>query len=218
MLKQTNKRHKNSVYYVNRMDKKKLVSILSLLVFTMFFMSAVSALDSLGTYKQGETVRVTQVCSDATYINISSISYPNSTTAVSNIEMTSAGSGEYYYEFNQTSDLGRFDVRGISDGCENTFATYFTVTQSGEGNEQTLYLIFITIAGLLGLVLFIFSFIYDDKLFIFSAIGFFTSGIMVLYFPFGNESQFIQNSVSILLNGLGMIIIGVYVIKDWFNA
>lgn len=196
--------------------KKLLITIM----IGMFLLSlaSVSALETLGTFKQGETIRVTQVCSDATYINISSISYPNSTTAVSNIEMTSAGSGEYYYEFNQTSDLGRFDVRGISDGCENTFATYFTVTQSGEGNEQTLYLIFITIAGLLGLVLFIFSFIYDDKLFIFSAIGFFTSGIMVLYFPFGNESQFIQNSVSILLNGLGMIIIGVYVIKDWFNA
>jgi len=40
----------------------------------LLLLSSVYALDSLGTFKQDEAVRVTQVCSDATYINISSIS------------------------------------------------------------------------------------------------------------------------------------------------
>jgi len=193
--------------------------ILLTLIIGMFLISltSVTALESLGTFKQNTDVRIAQVCSDATYINISSIAYPNGSVAVSNIEMTSAGSGEYYYEFTDTPLIGRYDVRGVSDGCENTFATYFETTQTGSNNEQTFYSIFIILSLTLGIIFFILSFIYDDKLFIFSAIGFIASGIMVLYFPFGNTSSFITNSLSILLNGIGMIIIGVYVIKDWFN-
>jgi len=97
----------------------------------LLLLSSVYALDSLGTFKQGEPVRVTQVCSDATYINISSIAYPNGNTAESGIEMISAGSGEFYYWFNDTSNLGRYQVRGISDGCTNQFAFYFDVTYTG---------------------------------------------------------------------------------------
>lgn len=116
--------------------KKITTSVFILLV--VFTLSFVSSLDSLGIYKQGEVVRVTQVCSDATYINISSISYPNSSVAASNIQMTLAGSGEFYYDFN-TSISGRYDVRGISDGCENTFATYFIVTSTGEDYNESQF-------------------------------------------------------------------------------
>src|SRR6056297_1102761 len=166
----------------SNMKSKRVITMLTFIVLSMFLINSISALDSLGTYKKGQDVRITQVCSDATYINISSIAYPNGTIAVSGIEMTPAGSGEYYYDFNDTSALGQYHVRGISDGCTETFATYFEVTQTGEINEQTLYLVFIGISVFLGLILFIFSFLYDDKLFIFSAIAFFAAGIMVLYF------------------------------------
>jgi len=128
---------------------KKLLTILCL---GMFLISFASALDSLGTFKKAEQVRITQVCSDATYINISSISYPNSSTAVLNIEMTSSGSGEYYYNFTSTEVLGRYDVRGVSDGCEKTFATYFDVTYNGQtisGSKVGLYLGFLTILCLI---------------------------------------------------------------------
>ena len=117
------------------------------LIVTLLISSA-SALDSLGNFKVDETVRIAQVCSDATYINISSITYPNSTTAVSNVEMVSAGSGEFYYDFNLTSVKGRYDVRGISDGCEETFATYFEVTYLGKElgqAEATMYLGFLAL-------------------------------------------------------------------------
>lgn len=110
----------------------KYANLYILLLVSIFFMSFCSAnLPSLGEFAQNEEIRIAQTCSDATYINISSISYPNSSTAVSNIEMTSSGSGEFYYLFNLTDKLGRYDVRGVSDGCEKTFATYFTITPSG---------------------------------------------------------------------------------------
>lgn len=73
-------------------EVKPSVLIISLVITFLLSISFVSPLDSLGIYKQGETVRVVQVCSDATYINISSIAYPNSSVAISNVGMTSAGS------------------------------------------------------------------------------------------------------------------------------
>jgi hypothetical protein len=115
----------------------KLFLTFLIAIFLFAFVSPAS-LPSLGTFEQGQTVRITQVCSDATYINISSVSYPNSTIAVSNIEMTSAGSGEFYYDFTSTNPLGRYDVRQISDGCEKTFAYYFEINLSGIQKDTTL--------------------------------------------------------------------------------
>jgi len=194
---------------------KKLLFLATIIITTLLFVNSVTALDSIGTYKKGEEIRITQVCSDATYINISSITYPNSTRAVSNIQMNSAGSGEFYYNFSLTDSLGRYDIRGISDGCTETFATYFEITQTGIANERTYYSFFIGIAVLLGLIFLIISFIYDDYMMIFSAISFITSGIFVLYFPLGDTQTFITQGISIVLNGIGLVLIGAYIIRDW---
>ncbi len=100
-----------------------------IILFSAGFGSA--TLESLGTFKQGSNVRIVQVCSDATSINISSISYPNSTVAINAIEMVFDSDGEFHYDFNLTSNLGKHDVRGVANGCDRTFSTYFDVTPSG---------------------------------------------------------------------------------------
>lgn len=124
---------------LNKKTNPNLAFNLFLLVGLMLSIPLISAnLESLGIFSKDQEVRISQVCSDATYINISSITYPNSTTAVSNVEMISAGSGEFYYLFNSTNLLGRYDVRGISDGCEGTFATYFQINLSGIEKDTTL--------------------------------------------------------------------------------
>ena len=109
----------------------------------MLLINSIAALETLGLYEQDENIRITQVCSDATWVNISSISNPDSTVALGVTSMVNAGSGEFYYYFNKTSYLGRYDVRGISDGCEKTFATYFDITPDG----------FLSSTGFYGLVL-----------------------------------------------------------------
>jgi len=120
-------------YMKKNMNMKKILFIFILGIFLIGIVSA--SLDSLGTFKQNNQVRIAQVCSDALFINISSVTYPNSSVAISNIQMSSAGSGEYFYNFTDTIQLGRYDVRGISDGCEKTFATYFEITPSGKGDS-----------------------------------------------------------------------------------
>lgn len=124
---------------------RKLLMIFLLGVF-LVSLASVSALDSLGTFKQGDTVRISQVCSSATFINISSIAYPNSTIASSNNAMISSGSGEYYINFIATQDIGRYDVRGISDGCTKTFTTYFEITQNGQDKPSGNVIIFFIVA------------------------------------------------------------------------
>jgi len=123
--------------------------------------TSLGTLTDLGIFKQNEGVRITQICSDATYINISSITSPNSTVLDSNIEMVPSGNGEFYYLFNQTSQTGRYDVRGISDGCSNTFATYFEISLNGKAPAEGIIVVVYTLIFILiiafGLVYFFVS-------------------------------------------------------------
>jgi len=127
------------------MKKIFVIFLLSILLF-----NSVIALDSIGTFKQTDCVRIPQTCATCTYINISSISYPNSTIAVNNTAMTSWGNGEYFYNFCNTSDTGRYDVRGKGDkgGTDTSFATYFIISPNGKETttgESILYSLFIFI-------------------------------------------------------------------------
>jgi len=107
---------------------QKIFIIISIILFLPLLISYDGG---IGTFKQGQIVRIPQICSDAKWINISSISYPNSSTAVQNAPMIFSGNGEFYYYFSLTNVTGRYEVRGVSDGCEKTFVTFFDITGSG---------------------------------------------------------------------------------------
>lgn len=105
------------------MLKSTTLSFLFIFIFGIMFSSA-----SLGDYPEqnvGEQFTFCQTCADASYINLSSIQTPNETIFV-NSAMVSMGSGDFCY--NYTPQLaGRYDFRGISDGCLKTFAAYVDV-------------------------------------------------------------------------------------------
>ena len=176
--------------------------ILMTLIFgiILFSMTSVLALDSQGTFQQYEEVRIAQVCNDATYITISSIAYPNSTVAVSPINMTSAGSGEFYYLFNLTNDYGRYDVRGISDGCEKTFATYFEITPFGK------------LGVLIFLVVLSFIFLGFGMALKIPPLGFIgsvlliLSGMYTMIYGISDVANLYTRGVAIALLGLGFIL------------
>lgn len=136
--------------------KNKLLLSIMLGIFLIGIVTA--GLESFGTFKQGKDIRIKQVCIDATYINISSITYPNSTVIISNAEMISSGSGEFYYDLNASSEIGKYFVTGISDGCEGTFSFYFIITTSGFENTTSSSILLIPL--LLILVIFDFFIFY----------------------------------------------------------
>ena len=116
----------------------------------------------LGTFPINEEVRIAQVCRTATFITLTSITYPNSSIAISQINMTSEGSGEFSYNFTNTSVSGRYEVKGISDGCEETFITTLTINPSGiaasesRTNAVTRSMYFLFIVSILLFLAFLF--------------------------------------------------------------
>jgi len=191
------------------MNKKILLTIFTcILTFSM-----VSALDNLGTFDRGECVRVTQTCNNADWINISSISYPNSSVAVSNIEMTSAGSGEFYYDFCLTSvESGRYDVRGISNGCEKDFATYFLI-----GSNLFVLLIILYVFAFVFLILSVFV---NEELFVYiSGICFLLTGILIMIYGIGTLNDENSRYLSFISLGLGLLFsIGAYIYNGYNHS
>jgi len=181
------------------MKNKILISFIFGII--LFSMTSVLALESQGTFKQYEEVRIAQVCDTATYITISSITYPNSTVAMNNTNMTSAGSGEFYYLFNLTDKLGKYDVRGISDGCEKTFATYFELTPFGE------------LGVLIFLIIFSFGFIGAGMGLKIPVLGFIGSillilaGMYVMIYGLSDVANLYTRGIAMSLLGVGFILI-----------
>lgn len=114
------------------------IILLALMFF--LFISPVLALENFGTFKQNTNVRLTQTCSNATWINISSVTVPDSKVGVSNVSMIYSNNGEYYYNYNVTQQIGTYNVNGISDGCQNDFSYNFEVSPSGFVNTLGFYL------------------------------------------------------------------------------
>ena len=100
----------------------------------MFLISFASAeVSSYGSFVKGKDITLKQTCASCSYINIS-ITYPNSTLAISNKPMINQGGGVWTYLFNKTNEQGRYDVMGSGDlsGTDTSFdILYFEVTSTG---------------------------------------------------------------------------------------
>ena len=127
---------------------------------TIFFLIAIlifplaSAETTLGTFKQNDCVRLLQACADCTYVNITSVNYPNSTQALGHVPMTKIGT-EFNYTFCSTSSLGTYIVNGVGNeaGIDTVWAYDFAVTVSGyELTTAQGILYIIGIAGLTGML------------------------------------------------------------------
>jgi hypothetical protein len=149
------------VFKKKNREKKIFLPILFVFIFVMSFISsapfaspfAYNSANNLGVFKQNTTINITQVCYNATYITLTSVTYPNSTKAVNQSNMTSQGSGEFIYVFKNATISGRYNVMGISNGCDNTFATYFDVTPSGNSGLDNIYLYILIILLSYGIAL-----------------------------------------------------------------
>ncbi len=99
----------------------------------------------LGTFKQDSCVNLHQICDNCTYVNLTSITYPNSTLQKVNEVMTKDGV-DYNYTFCTTSDFGNYlyNVCGDQDGtltCENLGFTILNKIISLEVGEAIIYVL-----------------------------------------------------------------------------
>lgn len=96
----------------------------------------------LGTFKQNSCVDIKTIL-NSSWANISSISYPNSTVAYSNVGMTKSGQ-TFNYTFCNTSDMGTytydyFDNNG--DVYVNDFIVNFNGSDAPSGTLVAIFIV-----------------------------------------------------------------------------
>lgn len=116
--------------------------LLLILFLGLFLVNLASAVD-IPTVKLNETIQLIQYCPSCTFVNLSSITFPDNTQQYFNEAMTKNGS-TYNYSFSGTSQIGKhiYFVEGDKGGTLSGESLEFEVTSSGnsitEGNSLTL--------------------------------------------------------------------------------
>lgn len=77
-------------------------------------------IQTLGTFKQNECVNLIQTCDNCSFVNITSLIYPNSTDDLKNITMEKRGT-YYNYTFCKNKALGKYIYNTLGD--DNGIAT-----------------------------------------------------------------------------------------------
>ena len=119
----------------------KLNYIIIGIIFLMVVMPLASA--NLGTFKQGECVNIKTIL-NATWVNISTISYPNSSLVLSNDNMTKTGQ-TFSYDFCDTTTLGTYTY-DYFDSNDNVYVNDFLINTAGVDGNSTPVLIAMGIA------------------------------------------------------------------------
>lgn len=89
----------------------------------IFLLTFVSSFTTLGTFKKGTCIQLHQICDDCNYVNLTSVTFPNSTIRNLNELMTKNGN-DYNYSWCNTTDIGSYlyNTCGDYEGthtCEN---------------------------------------------------------------------------------------------------
>ena len=128
------------------------------LILGIFFLSFASAqIQSLGVFKIGNDINLIQTCDNCTFNNITSVLYPNSSVAISNVQMTKDGTF-YNYTFSDTNTIGTYIVNGFGDldGIDTVWNYDFEITSFGTkiSNSGIIYAVLLIIIFLMDLLVF----------------------------------------------------------------
>ena len=108
----------------------KIIIYLTLTI--LLCISVSSSLELLGTFKRGEPIELLQICATCTFVNITSVTSPNSSIIIEDKEMDKIGN-KFNYTLNGQQSLGTYNVCGVGDleGTNTAWCYTFEVTQTG---------------------------------------------------------------------------------------
>ena len=187
------------------MDKTNKLHLAIAIVFGIFMINLAAAeIETLGTFKLNECIELRQSCSNCTYVNITSVTYPDSSLAIGETEMTALGTN-YNYTFCLANQIGEYIVntKGDIDGIETVVAYDFYVTSTGS-NKTSLLPIFLLIGGYILLVLALFNKEY--------ILGFASGtllcigGVYLLIYGLGDFNNLYTNALGYVSLFLGIIV------------
>lgn len=178
---------------------------LVVLVYLVLPTNVSAEIQSLPPQKVGTCVNIAQTCSNCTYVNIDSVTYPNLTKTYLNTAMSNEGYG-YSYSFCDTWTLGDYIVAtcGDVDGIVTCINYDFPVTPTGGPESNTLIFLVSIISAV---VLLIISFIFKNHIFAFlSGLTFLGAGLYTTAYGFGLITSDHTRILAGIILGLGMII------------
>ncbi len=185
---------------------KKLFIICAL---AFLLMPVVLATENLGTFKQNDCVELIQTCANCTYVNISSVSYPDSAVALYESQMTKNGTRYNYTDYCLTSKTGTYTVNGFGDpdATVTIWNFDFEITPTGitQGSiwNNPILLIFVT----LGIVLLLLGLGFKlAPLGFMSGVMFMLLGVYTMIYGFNNITDLYTRSVAIVILSLGFLI------------
>jgi len=112
--------------------------------------------------------------------------------------MTSTGSGQFCYNYTPT-EIGRYDFKGISDGCEKTYATYVEVTPDGNTGKLGFYFLILLLS--LGVIVLGVS-LADPTISLLGSFGLYFIGLYILFYGIDGFKD------TVYTWGLGIIVLG----------
>ena len=119
-------------------------------MFALMFVVLLLSFTSAITYKQGQSVQLTTVCDNCTYVNLTSVSYGGEYLLLGQYSMTKNDTN-YNYTFTNTGGIGEYsyvtcgDLNGILT-CDDTLKRIFEV---GTNSAWFLIIAFVLFYGLM---------------------------------------------------------------------
>jgi hypothetical protein len=177
------------------------------MAFLMLSPLILASQETLGTFKSGECVNLRQTCGNCSYSNITQVLYPDSSLALSNVQMEK-NDINYNYTFCSTQQNGEYIVVGYSDvdGIKTTWAYRILITPTGVlensifNNAIVIMLLLISIT-LLCLAVFMHSY----PMYFMSGVMWTVAGVYTMIYGFNSYTDTFTRSIAIVFIAIGTI-------------
>jgi hypothetical protein len=193
------------------MQTKNKFSLIILIAVLIISLSGIS-FASLGTYKQNSCVQIKTIL-NASWVNISTISFPNSNLASSNKIMSKIGQ-TFNYSFCNTSIVGTY-VYDYIDSNGDVYVNDFDITSTGNNNGNTIPL-FLLLGGFLILGIALWQ--RNPIIGFFSGSIFIIAGIYLMIFGLGALWNDYTRMISYVTLGLGLVISFISMIELFYQG
>ena len=183
-----------------KMKNKLLITMFAMILFSVTLIIAPS---SLGTVKQYDCLNLLQICDNCTWNNISSVLYPDKTTALGEVNMTRTNTEYNYYSCDDlTTQIGTYIVNGKGDldGRVEVWSYDYEVTPSGFTGTLGFYILVLVLS--LGII--VLGFYKEDApIVILGSFGLYFLAIYILF----NGIVGLKDTTTTL--PIGIIILGI---------
>lgn len=186
-------------------ETKKVVITVVALIFLLSQIYSILGIPTLGVFKVDTCVELKQTCANCSFVNLTTIIFPDSSTANINAEMTKSGSG-FNYTFCNNTMLGKYIVNGIGDpqGVATIYAYDYSITTTGNSYPYTIPLFL----GLVAFILLIMGFWIKNNYVVFiSGTLFVVLGLYTMIYGLSVISDFYTQALSYIFVGVGLLLI-----------